>query len=86
MSVPRVSKNGVGVLVAARKRRDVMVQTPGRGARSEEYGRKTNVYIFHKTVIHTTYKSRLGNKFRLITSHHQAFSFKNHSIKSRDCN
>jgi hypothetical protein len=40
------------------------------------------VYICPNIVIHTTiYIRQLGGKFQLITSHHQAYSFKNHSVK-----
>jgi hypothetical protein len=35
--------------------------------------------ISQYTAIHKPYIRRLGNKFRLITSHYQAFAFKNHS-------
>jgi hypothetical protein len=32
-----------------------------------------------------SYKIPLGDNFRLCTSHHQAFSFKDHSIKLHYC-
>jgi len=41
------------------------------------------VYMYPSIVMHTTIHIRqLRGKFQLITSHHQAYSFKNHSVKS----
>jgi hypothetical protein len=45
-----------------------------------------NMNIFLNKHLHASYVSHLGDKFWLIARHHQAFSFKNHSLKNYEYN